>query len=285
MHALTQAFRHAWRRLKKTPTASVLAVIALGLGIGLTTTMFSSVYGVALRGLPFPDSGRLVHLELATPQNSTLNAEVPIHDFRDWQAEQSSFDGLSAFYPGTVNLADEGYPERYEGAFITAEAFDLLEVRPLHGRTFAAGDDLPGADQVVVIGHEIFRKRYGSDPGIVDRTIRVNGEPATVIGVMGEGFRFPIKQDVWVPLRLDPADIERGEGITLEVFGRLRHGVSIDEAQAEMSTIARRLAAEYPDSNEGLEAVQVKPYIREFTPKIITDLLWTMLGAVGTSWA
>ncbi len=281
MEVFIHPFRHAWRRIRKDPAASALAVLALGVGIGLTATMFSAVYGVALRGLPFPDSHRLVHLEYANPAAAPINVEVSIHDFRDWQAEQRSFEGLAAFYAGTVNLADEGYPERYNGAFMTAEAFDLLRERPLHGRGFAAGDDAPGAEPVAVIGHELFQKRYGSDPGVVGRTIRVNGEPATVVGVMKEGFRFPIKQDVWVPLRLDPAELERGDGITLEVFGRLADGVSVAEARAEMSTLAARLAALYPDSNEGLEAVLVKPYIREFTPEVITNLLWTMLGAVG----
>ncbi len=281
MEALIHPFRHAWRRLMRTPTASLLAIVALGLGIGLSTTMFSSVYGVALRGLPFPDSDRLVHIEYVPPPSGRGNVEVSIHDFREWQRELKSFDSLAAFYDGTVNLADEGYPERYNGAFMTADAFEMLRERPLEGRTFAPGDDLPGADPVVVIGYEIFRKRYGADPTVVGRKIRVNGEPATVIGVMGEGFQFPIKQDVWVPLRLDPAKLERGEGQTLEVFGLVRDGVSFDEAEAEVSTLARRLAAEFPDSNEGLEAVLVKPYIREYTPKMITDLLWTMLGAVG----
>ena len=281
MEALTHPFRHAWRRLKRTPAASLLAIVALGLGIGLTATMYSAVYGVALRGLPFPDSDRLVHIEYVPPPSGRGNVEVSIHDFREWQAESSSFEGLVAFYDGTVNLADEGYPERYAGAFMTAEVFDLLREEPLHGRTFARGDDLPGADPVVVIGYDIFRKRYGADPSVVGRTIRVNGEPATLIGVMGEGFKFPIKQDVWVPLRLDPVTIKRGEGMTLEVFGRLREGVSTAEAETEVSTLAQRQAAAYPESNEGLDAVLIKPYILEYTPKMITDLLWTMLGAVG----
>ena len=281
MEALIHPFRHAWRRLKRTPGASLLAIVALGLGIGLTTTMFSSVYGVALRGLPFPDSDRMVHIEYVPPPSGRSNVEVSIHDFRDWQAQQRSFDRLAAFYDGTVNLADEGYPERYNGAFMTAETFEMLREPPLHGRTFAPGEDSKDADPVIVLGYEVFRKRYGADPSVVGRKIRVNGEPTTVIGVMGEGFKFPIKQDLWVPLRLDPADTPRGEGTTLEVFGLLRDGVSIDEAAAELSTLARRAAAEYPDSNQGLEAVAVKPYIREYTPKVITDLLWTMLGAVG----
>lgn len=176
MEALTHPFRHAWRRLTRTPAASLLAVIAMGLGIGLTATMFSAVYGVALRGLPFPDSDRLVHVEYV-PTAGGGTVEVSIHDFRDWQAEQRS---------------------------------------------------------LVVIGYEIFQKRFGSDPSVVGRTIRVNGEPANVIGVMGEGFQFPIRQDVWVPLRFDRGATERGEGITLEVFGRLRDGVRIEEAEAEL---------------------------------------------------
>ncbi|MEM7354206.1 MAG: ABC transporter permease, partial [Acidobacteriota bacterium] len=146
---------------------------------------------------------------------------------------------------------------------------------------FAPGEDLPGADPVIVIGYDAFRKRYGGDPNVVGRTVRVNGEPATLIGVMDEGFKFPVKHDVWVPLRLDPTELPRGDGLTLEVFGRLRDGVSTAEAEAEVSTLAARLAALHPNSNEGLDRVAIQPYIREFTPKVFTDLLWTMLGAVG----
>ncbi len=259
MEALTHPFRHARRRLRRTPTASLLAVVALGHGNGLTATMFSSVYGVALRGLPFPDSDRMVHIEYAPPPSGRGNVEVSIHDFRDWQAQLRSFDRLAAFYDGTVNLADEGYPERYNGAFMTAEVFEMLREPPLHGRTFAPGEDSKAADPVIVLGYEVFRKRYGADPSVVGRKIRVNGEPTTVIGVMGEGFKFPIKQDLWVPLRLDPADVPRGEGITLEIFGMLRDEVSPAEAAAELSTFSKRAAAQYPDSNEGQEAVLVKP--------------------------
>ncbi len=134
---------------------------------------------------------------------------------------------------------------------------------------------------MVIIGHDVFQKRYGGDASVVGQTIRVNGEPATLIGVMPEGFQFPVKEDVWVPLDLDPASTERGEGFLLEVYGLLREGVSAAEAEAETSTLAARLTAQYPVANEGLDAVRLQPYIREFTPETIINLLWTMLGAVG----
>lgn len=264
MSFLPRELRHAFRRLRKSPSSTIIAVFTMALGIGLCATMFSVVDAVVLRGLPFPESDKLLHLERSHLAEGIESLEVTHHDFEDWAAQQTSFEGLAAFNAGgTVNLADEGLPDRYNGAWLSTNFLDLLRVQPILGRSFEPADAAPGAGHVILIGHHVWQKRYGGDPQIVGRVARVNSEPAVILGVMPEGFRFPILQDVWLPLTSKIHDAPRGEGETLEVFGRLKDGVSVDEAAAEMATIAQRLAKQYPESNEGI-AVVMKPYTEEF---------------------
>ena len=268
------------RVLRKSPGPSLFAVIALTLGIGLTVMMFSIIYGALLRGLPFAEPDQLVHLERAQPSRGIESMEVPIHDFTDWRAQQrQSFVDLGAWYTGTVNVADRGTPERYDGAFITPSAFPLLGVRPVHGRLFREEEASSAEPMVVLIGYRMWQDRYEADPSVVGRVIRMNGGPATIVGVMPEDFLFPFNQQIWVPLRLDPLVLPRGEGLTLEVMGRLRDGVTIDRAMVEMSGIAQRLGSEYPQTNEGVNPI-IKPFTEEYIGDEPSRLLYTMLGAV-----
>ncbi len=269
-----------FRILRKNPGPSLFAVLALTLGIGLTVMMFSIVYGAILRGLPFDEPHQLVHVERSQIERGIESMEVTIHDYTDWREQQSqSFVDLGAWYTGTVNVADGDVPERFDGAFISPSTFPLLGVRPQLGRLFSEEDRVTGAPMVMLIGHQLWQDRYQGDPGIVGRSVRVNSEPATIIGVMPEDFLFPFQQQVWVPLRVDPVALARGEGITLEVMGRLRDGVTIDRAMVEMSGIAQRLAAEYPQTNEGIAPV-IKPFTEEYIGEEPITLLYTMLGAV-----
>ena len=279
MDELLQTLRFSIRALRRSPGLSAVAILALALGIGLTTTMYSIVHG-ALRDLPFEEADRLLHLERNQPSEGIDSMEVTLHDYVDWREQQSSFEDLAAFYTGTANLAGaEGSPERYDGAFMTANAFGLLRARPALGRTFAPDEVGPEAPATVILGHRVWRDRFRGDPGVLGRSVRINGEPTVVIGVMPEGFRFPVDQDLWLPLRLDPGGVPRGEGTTLEVFGRLAPGVGVEQARTEISAIARRLAEAYPETNEGIGAV-VKPYTLEFIGQDAVDLLYTMLVAV-----
>ncbi|MBI3982464.1 MAG: ABC transporter permease, partial [Gemmatimonadetes bacterium] len=264
----------------KNPGVTAIAVVALGLGIGLTTTMFSIVYGAMYRGLPFERAHELVHMERNDPGENGRPIEVPIHDYHDWVAQQKSFVGLMAFYSGTINVSGiEGRPERFDGAFVTANTFDLLGQRPLYGRAFVAGEDRPGSPNVAILGYEPWRNRFDSDPNVVGTTVRMNGQPTTIVGVMPRSFAFPVDQEMWMPMKQDPLTLKRGEGFTLEVVGRLRPGISIDEATAEMNLIAKRLGDEYPVTNAGLEVV-VKPYTEEYIGQEPAAMLLTMLAAV-----
>jgi predicted permease len=278
MTRLLRDLRFGFRMLAKTPGHTLAAVLALALGIGLSTAMFSIVYGVILRGLPFERSDRLLHIENNNPSKDQPSLEVYLPDFLAYRERQRSFEGIAAFDDGTVNLSGDERPERYEGGFMSANFLDLLRVKPLLGRGFQPGEDAPGAPPVVLLGWGVWQSRYDGDPKVVGRPVRINGEPGTIIGVLPRGFAFPISQEIWVPLRLDPLKTPRGKGPTLEVFGRLRDGVSREQARSELQGITKALAAEFPQTNQGRGAV-VKPYTEEFIGKDAQFLLYLMLGA------
>ncbi len=279
MPSFIQNLRVGTRLMLKNPGVTAIAVLALALGIGLTTATFSIVYGALFRGLPFEDSHRIMHLERNNLSQDIESMEVTLHDFLDWREQQTSFHGLAGFYEGTVNVSGAEKPDRFDGAFISANAFDILRERAILGRTFQAGEDEPAAPPVILLGYRVWQDRFDGDPDVVGTTVRANGEEMTIVGVMAEGFEFPINQDLWLPLRMDPLRIERGEGISLEVFGRLKDGVSLDQARAEMAAIARRIEMEYPETNEGVSTV-IKPYTEEYIGEEPQTLLTTMFVAV-----
>ncbi len=280
MENILKDFKYGLRMLVKNPGIAVIAVLAFALGIGLTTTMFSIVYGALYRGLPFEEPRELMHLERNNLPEDIESMEVTLHDFLDWRAQQKSFEDISAFYMRSSYLADaEDRPERYTGTFISANFLDVLGVRPMMGRGFTEADDSPNAEPVILLGYNVWRDRYGGALDVVGRTVRLNGETMTVAGVMPEGFEFPIDNHLWTPLRMNPLEIERGEGITLEVFGRLKDNVGTEQAYAEFSAIAQRLALEYPETNEGIGVI-IQPYTKEFIGDEPVQLLHFMLIAV-----
>ncbi len=243
------------RTLYKQPGSTVVSILAFGLGIGLAATMFSSIYGVYVRGIGVPESERLVVISRNNPSQNIARMDVPQHDLYDWRDQQESFEGLAGVSTGTINLSDTGHPERFAGAFVTANIFDLLRVGPILGSTFREGDDRAGAPLTVLLGYDVWATRYEGDLEVVGRVVEVNGEQGTIIGVMPDGFLFPAQQHLWVPQRDERADNPRGSGPHLQVLGRLRDGVTLDAAQLEMSLIAQRLEAAHPESNEGIGIV------------------------------
>lgn len=250
---------HALRTLARRPGVTAHAVMALGLGIALPTVLFGLVYG-ALRPLPVPDGRRIVHVEYAHPAQGLEGLDVSFHDYLEWKSAQSAMLDMAAFYRGTVNVSGGDRPERYFGAFISANALDLLQVPPSSGRGFLPGEDHPSAEPVALVSHAVWRSRFNARPDLVGSVIRVNGVPTTVVGVLPEGFGFPYWDDIWLPLRIDAAELDRGEGPGLEVFGRLRDGVTLTEAQVELRGIGGRLAETWPDTNGGLV-----PLVEEYT--------------------
>ena len=277
--------KYGVRMLAKRPGLSATAVLALTLGIGLTTTMFSIVYVTTMKGLPYQDADRLVVLSRSRPAQNINFMPVEIHDFADWRAEQHSFEELSSYYGETVDVAGtEGTPIRYLGAYTDSRLFDLLRVKPILGRTFGEEATKPGAPQVMVLSYRAWQNRFQGDPGVIGKVERVNEQPTTIIGVMPKNFDYPGYLDAWLPLQLDPLAFPRGVGPQLEqtqvnALGRLKPGVTLEGAQAEMAAIAKRLAQEYPASNEGT-SVHLTPLVESFIGRQAINMLYTMLAAV-----
>ncbi len=273
-------FRLAIRSLRRQPGMALLAIIALGLGIGLTTTMFSIVNGAVLRGLPFPESDRILHMapfSIAEQDDRDSN----IHTFAEFRDRQQSFEQLAAFQFQTPNVVGpSGVPARYVGAAVTANTFRLLQVAPVAGRDFTDDDSRPGAAPVVIIGDKVWQEQFDRSPDAIGSSLRVNGVVMTVVGVMPPKFRFPGTHDLWPALVVDPVGTKFGEGPGLETIGRLKPGVSMDQAGAEMATLWRQLEQAYPERYPGGDTVEVKTYVEEFLGSETISALTTMLIAV-----
>ena len=275
---LLQDLRYGARKLVLAPGFAAVSVVTLALGIGLTTTMFSIVYGALMRGLPFKDGDRIVAIQRTNPVRGWERMPVSQHDLVDYRAQARSFEGLAGYYTGTMNVSGTEKPERFSGGFLSANLFDLIGVRPALGRTFRPGEDTPGAAPVAILSYDLWQSRYGGDRGIVGKVIRINSEPYEVVGVMPERFAFPASEKLWVPLR-QPLSAKRGDGQDVNVVAKLRPGVSVERANVEMAAIARRLATQYPESNRDLSA-RVKSFTDAFLGKQPVIMLTTMLIAV-----
>ncbi len=280
MDRLLHDIRFGIRMLVKSPVTSMIAVVALALGIGVCTVMYSIVYGTMLRGLPVEGSDRIMYLQETNLSQNVDRMSVPLHDYLDWRAQQASFEQLGAYYFGTVNISGTDRPERFNGAFVTSNTLTILGVRPLLGRLLLEGEDHPAAEPVVVLGFSVWRDRYDSDPEILGKTIRANGMQTTVVGIMPEGFAFPGFQQLWLPIRMDPLQLGRRDGRGLTVFGRLHPAVSLDRARVELASIAARLESEHPQANAGVGA-RVEPFAYQFLGSGEGVFgLWLMQGAV-----
>jgi predicted permease len=263
--------------LVKRPGTSAIAITALALGIGLTTMMFSIVEGVILRGLPFDESDRIVSV-VRSPVKQPGRETPPLHDFVDWRAQQKVFESLAGYaeIPATI-AADTGFPERRRAARITPNTLSVLRVAPVVGRDFSDADGAPGAPPVVLIGHRVWESLFKSDPNVSGTTIRVDGKPTTIVGVLPPKFGFPESEEIWVPAQVTlPA--RRGEGSRLNVIGRLRDGVTLERAQAEMAAIAQQLAVTYPENKD--TTARVMRFIDENIPDRIRNTFYTMMVAV-----
>jgi putative ABC transport system permease protein len=252
MDTLLRDLRYAVRSLRGAPGPAAVAVLALALGIGLTTTVFSIVYGALMTGLPYPDGDRVAIVTRANPSRDITRSSLSIQDFFDYQAAQQSFTAMGGYTQGTVNVSGSGAgdgamaAERFNGAWFTADVFRVLGMPPLLGRTFTETETAPGGDKVVVLSYTLWQQRYGGNRDIIGRSIRVNGAPYTVIGVMPQRFDFPDRIEIWLPVQDNPLATKRGQGQFLTTVGRLRPGVGLDQASLDVATTAQRLAAEYP---------------------------------------
>jgi putative ABC transport system permease protein len=279
MQQLLTDIRSGVRMLVKYPTLSLVAILTLGLGLGLSTTVFCVVNGGLFKGLPFPDGDRIVSLVATNPSQNQPRQPISVQDLAIWQARQTVFDKMGPYFFSPMNLsAEEGRPERFSGGLLSVAAFEALGVQPALGRGFREGDDRPGADAVILLSDTLWRERYGASPAVVGTAIRVNGAMRTVIGVMPPGFAFPIREAVWTPLAVNPLAEPRGQGPSYLVVGRLKPGVSVSKARAQATAIAAQIESEFPASNRGIGA-DVMPYTKTIFGPEIYALLYTMLGA------
>ncbi|HWF85375.1 MAG TPA: ABC transporter permease, partial [Vicinamibacterales bacterium] len=272
------------RVLVKEKSFCALAVTVLALGICGVTTMFSVVNGVMLRGFGFPNASRIMSVNFIDPASASFfgfNGSVSSMDYEEFLPEQKSFDMLAAYLNGsTVNATVNGTPRRYTGAYTTENFLRILGVAPMMGRDFTAADNVPGAGKVAIIGYGVWQRDFGGSSGIIGQTIRINGTPAEIIGVMPKGFAFPTNEELWIPLysefpvraRNDPRNVNPAVG------GAIKRDISLDQANLEFAAFAKRFAAAYPDTNKQFNVAQVQPLLETFTPRPLRGTLLTMLG-------
>ena len=283
MSELWQDVRYGWRTLRARLGFTFAAILALALGIGANTAIFSVVSAVLLKPLPYPAPERLVWLWENNPGSDIKKEPASIPNFRDWRSQNQSFEELTGCARTIANLTGTGEPERLVGASVVANFFTTLRVAPMLGRAFLAEENTPGQNRVVVLSHSLWQRRFGADRDIAGRTITLNGNPHTIVGVMPADFKHPDPEmvkppELWLPLAIDPSSIKRRSDF-LRVIGRLKPGVAFEKARTEMETISARLAREYPAANAGWTVAAITLHER-FSGDVRRALLMLM-GAVG----
>ena len=278
MTNLLQDIRYALRMLMKNPGFSAVAVLTLALGIGANTAIFSVVNAVLLRPLPFQNANRLVRAfgnSLITDQ-----ADVSPADFQDYRAQNHVFDHLEGIIDGNTifNLAGKDNPTQVKGAVVTAGFFDALGVQPLLGRAFVAADEGVKQPEVVVLSHRLWQDRFGRDAGVIGKSVKLDGSRMTIVGVLREDVPLFSDGDLWLPTPFEVTGMTSRPSRFLRVIGVLRAGINISQAQAELDTIAGRLAKQYPDSNTGW-SLRLVPLETALVGDVRPALL-VLLGAV-----
>jgi len=251
MSTLIQDVKYGLRMLRKSPGFTAVAVIALALGIGANTCMFSSINAMLLRPFPFQHLERAVAVWESVPKQNLRHLPVSPANFRDWQVQARGIERLSAIRGWDVNLTGKDLAERLECFQVSANFFPLLGIPPDLGRTIAADDFGEGRGNVVVISHGLWQRTFGADPALVGRTVSLSGQKFSIIGVMPSEFDFPVGAQAWAPLDLTVKEqADRAHG-SLLVYGRLKPGVSVAKAQDDLDTVTARLDREYPQTNSG----------------------------------
>ena len=281
MQILWQDIRYGARMLVKNRAFTLIAVVTLALGIGANTAIFSVVYGVLLRPLPYPESNRLVWLSERSPNFPSVSIAYP--NFVDWQRQQTVFDHLGIYQRMSVNLTSDGDPLRVQGAYMSSGSFAALGVQPILGRFFANEDDQPNAAGVAVISYGLWQNRFGGRSDVINKAIRLNGDTATIVGVMPAGFSFPSAVDIWASLgpQLGNTGLhyqDRGYHSGWFGVGRLKSGVTLAQAAAGMDIVAQALEREFASNKD--YRVRIDPLLSTLVGGVRRSL-WMLLGAVG----
>jgi len=271
-------FRFALRMILAHRWFSAAVVATLALGIGLNTMVFTLVNAVLLKPVPVPGGARLVSIRNLTQGQESLRVSYP--DFREYRAQSSTLEGLEAASDEQGVLSERGNPpQAYQMEHVSSGTFEMLHIPPVLGRGFRAADDQAGAEPVLMLGYGVWQERYNLSPTVIGRQVRVNEKPATIIGVMPKGFRFPTNTDMWMALTPTPA-LESRTNRLLQLNGILKPGIGITAASVELNGIARRLAAQYPDTNKDI-GVSVETFSQRHNGGNIRMIFLLMLAAVG----
>jgi predicted permease len=287
MNNLLLEVRYALRLLTRQPGFAAIAILTLGLGIGANSAIFAVVHGVLFRDLPYPDPGRIVAVSRATSESQYDTHAAA--DYLDIERGSRSFEALAPYRMDIIDLSDgTGNPERVPGAQVGADFFSVFGRPAVAGRTFSKGRDDPRADRLVVLGHGFWQRRFGGDRRVVGRTIRVNREPCTVVGVMTADFHFPGDAEAWLlaagpvpspPMAVEGALLANRQVHYLDAVGRVKKGIGVEQANAELASIATTLARRYPQTNAG-QGLRATP-LRKLLTRDARGGLFILFGAVG----
>src|SRR5262245_12367564 len=280
MQTLWQDLRYGARMLLKNPGFTLIAVLTLALGIGANVAIFSVVNAWLIQPLPFGEPDRLVW-GWGNIRNGNNRASVSPPDYLDYRAQNTSFEQFAAMnsISGYVNLTGAGEPERLESRLVTGNFFQAMGVNAALGRVFLPENEKPGSDRVVVLSHGLWQRRFGGEPSIVGKTLTLDGKNYEVLGVAPPDFKFPQGAGLWGPINFETSDgIKQRSAHLLRRTGRLRPGVTLAQAQADMDAVARRLEAQYPDSNTGWKLRMVP--LRDQLVGNIEPTLRILFGAV-----
>lgn len=279
-----QDLRIGFRVLTKEKGFCTLAVLVLAIGISAVTTQFAIVNGVLLHAFDFPDADRLVDVQLVDEENftpSNFRSQMLMQDYADMRENQQSFEYFAGYLNGsTVNLTHQGTPKRLTGGYVSEDFFNALGVLPVMGRNFTPEDNQPGAIKAVLLSDSLWKSDFGGDSNIIGESVILNGAAGEIIGIMPPKFNFPQNEQLWIPIHAEFPVRPRHDVIPgfAAIMGKLKPGVSIDQAQAEITAFATGFAADYPDTNNQFTMGYVRPLIANFTGTFLTGLLLTMLA-------
>ena len=278
MDTFLNDIRYAVRNLLKRPAFTLVAAITLALGIGANTAIFSSVYALLLKPLPFAELNRVVAVWDSYPGKGVQRNEIAMANYLDWKAQNQSFEQLALYAWWSTNLTGVESPERIQGMRVTANFFDALGVKPIMGRNFAEEENQPGKEKVVILTHSLWQRRFGGDPNILGKTITLNTNVCNIVGVMPEKFAYPANAEVYSPLPITPQLAANRQFHSYYVVGRLKPGASVQSAQADIDNITARLEQQYPETNTGSRA-SVFPIVADTVRKYETGI-WMGMAAV-----
>jgi putative ABC transport system permease protein len=282
MRTLWQDLRYGVRMLTKSPGVACVAILAIALGVGANTTIFSVVNSVLLRPLPFASPDNLVKVWTTDAKRGRNDLPTSFPNFTDWRSGAQAFETMAAYSEASATLSGAELPEQIKGVAVTADMFQTLGVKPFLGRPFSAEEEKPGSTPVVVISYGLWQRRFGADRKLVGQQVMLDGKSTTILGIMPQGFKFPLDSEnpeIWSPL--DPAsELNQSRGARyLSVVARLKPNVTLQQAQAEMETISHRLTAQYPESNTGRGIRLISLY--DDTVGEVRPALLVLLGTVG----